>query len=466
MVLIFDYYDTVIHNKSMDFNRGLIGLWEKYYKDKCSFEEIKAFGEEMYLHILELHKQGKEWAFVKDELPEYAKKFGGETIPMTSEEEADFLMTCHEVETMPNIPEALMEFENMGIPMYILSNSGFTAEALSIVLERFGIRRFFQKIWSSADFGRIKPDKDLFEMVVENGLNDNPGEGREDIVFVGDTYCADVIGAHGVGLDVIWINHNGEQNQDKLPIHIISHTGELIPVVQELKGKTYASLLETTLNTRDLGGYVTSSADVKTKYHKVYRSDVQIAPSQRDIDYLKENNITTMIDMRGKQDVEEKPSGFAGREGFTYLHFPIEEGSCVPESVAAVPGSYMDIAHAKNIAEVFKAIANAKEGVMFNCSAGKDRTGVVSALLLSLCGVSREDIVSDYMITKECNKQRFQLIRENLPGSDINIVIPRESYMNDLLNWLYDRYGSIEKYFDAIGIDSSVRDAIKRKLTE
>ena len=70
MILIFDYYDTLIHNKSMDFNRGLIGLWEKYYKDKCSFEEIKAFGEEMYLHILELHKQGKEWAFVKDELPE------------------------------------------------------------------------------------------------------------------------------------------------------------------------------------------------------------------------------------------------------------------------------------------------------------------------------------------------------------------------------------------------------------
>ena len=138
----------------------------------------------------------------------------------------------------------------------------------------------------------------------------------------------------------------------------------------------------------------------------------------------------------------------------------------MPESVAAVPGSYMDIAHAKNIAEVFKAIANAKEGVMFNCSAGKDRTGVVSALLLSLCGASREDIVSDYMITKECNKQRFQLIRENLPGIDINIVIPRESYMNDFLNLLYNRHGSIENYFNAIGIDSSVRDAIKRKLTE
>ena len=41
MILIFDYYDTLIHNKSMDFNRGLIGLWEKYYKGKCSLRKSR-----------------------------------------------------------------------------------------------------------------------------------------------------------------------------------------------------------------------------------------------------------------------------------------------------------------------------------------------------------------------------------------------------------------------------------------
>lgn len=100
---------------------------------------------------------------------------------------------------------------------------------------------------------------------------------------------------------------------------------------------------------------------------------------------------------------------------------------------------------------------------MFNCSAGKDRTGVVSALLLLLCGVSREDIVSDYVITKECNKERFKLIRKNLPDIDMNIVIPRESYMNNFLNMLYERYESVDDYFDAIGIDVSARDVIKKK---
>lgn len=60
--------------------------------------------------------------------------------------------------------------------------------------------------------------------------------------------------------------------------------------------------------------------------------------------------------------------------GFTYYNFQIKEGSGVPESMATVPGSYMKIVSAKAMPEVFRCIANAKSGVMFNCTAGKDRT--------------------------------------------------------------------------------------------
>ena len=109
----------------------------------------------------------------------------------------------------------------------------------------------------------------------------------------------------------------------------------------------------------------------------------------------------------------------AARNDFKYLNFPINEGSGIPRSVAAVPGSYLDIAHSKNIAKVFKAIANSEGGVMSNCSAGKDRTGVISALVLLLCGVSRENVIKEYMITKECNEERFKLISKNFPETDI-----------------------------------------------
>lgn len=125
----------------------------KYYKDKCSFAEISIYGEELFQHMIKVHKDGKEYAFIKDELPQYADKYGGDIIKMTPEEEADFLMRCNEMENLPNIPESLLEFDEMGIPMYVFSNSGFTAEALSIALERLDIRKYFNQIWSSADYG-------------------------------------------------------------------------------------------------------------------------------------------------------------------------------------------------------------------------------------------------------------------------------------------------------------------------
>ncbi len=234
MILIFDYFETIIHNKSMDFNRGLKPMWEKYYKDKCSFEEMSLYGEELFQHMQKVHKQGLEYAFVKDELPEYAKKYGGDVIKMPAAEEADFLMKCNEMENMPYISDALAEFYKTGIQMYVLSNSGFTADALSIVLEKLGIRKYFKKIWSSADYGKIKPSREFFEMAIEQALSDNPSEKRENIVFVGDTYNSDVKGANAAGIDVIWINHKGERNADNLPVYNISNTSELVGCVKAI----------------------------------------------------------------------------------------------------------------------------------------------------------------------------------------------------------------------------------------
>ena len=115
--------------------------------------------------------------------------------------------------------------------------------------------------------------------------------------------------------------------------------------------------------------------------------------------------------MREEKDRQRKPSGFENREGFFYNNIQIDEGSGVPESTELVSVNYMP--------EVFRTIANATGGVMFNCSAGKDRSGVVSAILLWLCGVSEEDIIYDYMITKICNKERFELLHKNFPEIDV-----------------------------------------------
>ena len=206
MILIFDLFETLVEDLSMDFNRGLKPLWEEHYKDKCSFAEIKAYGEELFVHMLDLHKQGFEFPFVKDELPMYAKKYGGDVVSMSIEDEYLFLSRCNTVRVYDGLADMLDEFFNKQIPMYVLSNSGFRASALQMMLDQHGIGKCFDKVWSSADFGRVKPCTDFFESAIEEILKKYPGSTKDEILFVGDTYETDIIGAHNAGLKAAWIN--------------------------------------------------------------------------------------------------------------------------------------------------------------------------------------------------------------------------------------------------------------------
>ena len=231
MILIFDFFETLLNNKSIDFNRGLKPMWEKYYQDKCSFDDIKAYGEELFQHLLSLHAEGKEFAFVREELPLYAKKYGGNVVPMTVEEEADFLMLCNDMELVPGIVSLLEYCKEKQIPMYVLSNSGFSGAALTEVLERFGIGKYFSGLWSSADYGRIKPCKELFDMVIDAVLLQNPEKTKKDLLFVGDMYETDVKGASGAGIDVAWLNRKNELDEIQLATYSISGMKELQEIV-------------------------------------------------------------------------------------------------------------------------------------------------------------------------------------------------------------------------------------------
>lgn len=212
-----------------------------------------------------------------------------------------------------------------------------------------------------------------------------------------------------------------------------------------------ASLLKTTQNTRDLGGYPTRDGRM-TKWRSLIRSDVQYWPSEEDFDFLKRHGITTVIDMRSEKDAAKRNSGFANAEDIRYLHCPISEGGGIPESVEAVPVTYFRIACAANMLYVFREIANAEGGVMFNCSAGKDRTGVVSAILLSHAGVRDEDIIENYVLTREYGKERLARIHQNFPDVDMNIVIPREDFMREFLKLFRERFQNTDCYFKEIGL--------------
>jgi protein-tyrosine phosphatase len=189
----------------------------------------------------------------------------------------------------------------------------------------------------------------------------------------------------------------------------------------------YKSLLKSTQNTRDLGGYNTSDGGI-TKKFSLIRSDEQLNASKQDSSFLFAHKITTVIDLRTADDVLNKPN------------------------------SYLKIAVSPGMKNLFECIANAPNGVIFNCSAGKDRSGVVSAILLLHAGVADDDIVENYVLTKHYIRKKLDYLRKNT-DLNMNIVTPCEDYMRKFLKKFRDEFGNTEKYFTRLGL--SQKDIIK-----
>ena len=109
--------------------------------------------------------------------------------------------------------------------------------------------------------------------------------------------------------------------------------------------------------------------------------------------------------------------------------------------------------------------------VAFYCTAGKDRTGVLTAIILSICGVTSEDIVEDYSLSAnvyaEMNDHKAMvgaLSQRNLDAKTF-LGAPPE-VMADTLIAIKENYGSVEGYCDWIGFGPEKREKLKKALTE
>lgn len=227
----------------------------------------------------------------------------------------------------------------------------------------------------------------------------------------------------------------------------------------------YKSLLSATSNTRDLGGYPTVSGCM-TRRNIIWRSDAPTVWNASDVHTLKDHEMTSIIDLRTSQETEKHPCAYASEKGIAYHAFPITAGSVPPSTLAGVPLSYMEIVAQKEVSDVLQTVAEAEEGVLICCTAGKDRTGVVSAVLLLSCGVERKTIIRDYTVSREYNRQRLERYLAEHPEVDRKIVLANETSMAQFLDLFFDRYGNVENYYLKAGLMPRHLAGIRRKLLE
>ena len=162
--------------------------------------------------------------------------------------------------------------------------------------------------------------------------------------------------------------------------------------------------------------------------------------------------ITTVVDLRSKEEIERKPDPLAQEPGIRYLHCPLAGDGRVP-APDEVPLSYMEMADGTGqMAGALRAIAEAPQAVLFHCTAGKDRTGVVTALLLWLAGVSEEDILADYIVSGPYLQQMLRAYCEAHPGAVV--CPPQSAYMSSFLRLFAQRYGTPRRYLEMLGVDA------------
>ena len=183
------------------------------------------------------------------------------------------------------------------------------------------------------------------------------------------------------------------------------------------------SLLRSTLNTRALpvGGL------------RYIRSDAPLCLTEEEIQWLLDNHITTLVDLRSAQELERKPCPLQDVAGFTYYHIPVTGGGDTPKSREHLYEVYRGMVDAQMDA-ILETILNAASNVMYFCTAGKDRTGVVSALLLKRLGISEDVIVEDYMKSKDNLLDMLTSYVKNHPEVDIDIIIPQEENIRQVLS--------------------------------
>ena len=244
-----------------------------------------------------------------------------------------------------------------------------------------------------------------------------------------------------------------------------------------------AIAVEGASNVRDLGGYETSDGR-QTRWRALFRAaDIHhLSPSAQST--LIDAGVRTVIDLRGSRELTEASSVFKDLSSVRYRPHNmtgdalIDTWGTVPvpaDSSIRLSTMYSTVLDERG--EMVKAILETVSEpdalpAVFHCTAGKDRTGVLAALLLGIAGVPREGIVEDYALSA-----RFLYGSTAVPpdGSGANKFPPYEEYqamwcppnaMGMTLDHLESNYGGIEAYVRGVGVDDATLSRIRDALVE
>lgn len=217
-------------------------------------------------------------------------------------------------------------------------------------------------------------------------------------------------------------------------------------------------------NVRDLGG-LTGANGLLVRSGRLFRSDY---PAFTDGAAVAELGLRTVVDLRRGTEAAVECVPWADH-AVTYHRCPFSAGAA--DSWHARYAAYLTHRPESVVAAVRHVINPANHPVLFHCAAGKDRTGVLAGLVLSLLGVSRAEIVADYLLTSGC----LMSVMERLAGIEMYAAmladdafedqVPRAEHVNGFLDWLEGQDGA-EAWLRRHGLEGSAMEAFRDAMLD
>jgi protein tyrosine/serine phosphatase len=224
-------------------------------------------------------------------------------------------------------------------------------------------------------------------------------------------------------------------------------------------------------NVRDVGGLPTSDG-ARIRENALIRADSLQYLTPAAVETIRQAGVSRVLDLRSHGEVSSFPTPFT--QDPIGLHLPLQDPADPPSTATTIVDSCTEMLdrHPELFAAVFEAMLNAPEGaVVVHCFGGKDRTGVVVALALAVAGVSEDEIVADYFLTRDnlASMMAEQLAAEPDESRHPELLEFRDTRaesMTAILRHLDTTYGGAAAYLRQAGLSDKQLAALKARLTE
>ena len=237
---------------------------------------------------------------------------------------------------------------------------------------------------------------------------------------------------------------------------------------------------ELAFNVRDLGGLPTEDGG-SIRRGVIYRGDGVHRLAGDDLERARTLSLRTVVDLRTSGEIERSGRFPVDRYAVDWHHLPMFERMWSEDDLVATTGAvdflcdrYVEMLSSGG-PSIRRIVSLAADGtpMLFHCAAGKDRTGVVAAVLLALAGVPREEIAADYHATAGAMAAFVDWLTVTYPEAIDAMTSQPPEYLEapheamlSFLERVDEHHGSMEGYVTELGVDAATLERLRTTLVQ